>query len=182
MLIAVEPVVGEEDAEAWRFYLRGLWWSGLRVGESLQLFWDRSDRLRVELDGQRSKLHIAADWEKGHKDRICPIAPEFVRLLEQVPERSRKGYAFGIADPGQRTQRGNENRVKKIVSQIGRQAAVLVSGEGGGREKYASSHDLRRSFGVRWAQRLTSLELKELMRHESVSTTERTTWGRTPTG
>ena len=34
-----------------------------------------------------------------------------------------------------------------------------------------AAHDLRRSFGTRWATRLTPIELKELMRHKSIETT-----------
>ena len=34
-----------------------------------------------------------------------------------------------------------------------------------------SAHDLRRSFGERWASRLMPQVLKELMRHESIETT-----------
>ena len=37
--------------------------------------------------------------------------------------------------------------------------------------KFASAHDLRRSFGERWASRLMPQVLKELMRHESIETT-----------
>ena len=37
--------------------------------------------------------------------------------------------------------------------------------------KWASAHDLRRSFGERWAGRLLPQQLMELMRHESLTTT-----------
>ncbi len=38
-------------------------------------------------------------------------------------------------------------------------------------EKYASAHDLRRSFGTRWASRVKPTTLQLLMRHESIETT-----------
>jgi integrase len=38
---------------------------------------------------------------------------------------------------------------------------------------WASAHDLRRSFGFRWARKVMPMVLKELMRHESVATTEK---------
>ena len=44
MLAKVPEVVGDAAAESWRHYLRGLWWSGLRLAESLELFWERSNR------------------------------------------------------------------------------------------------------------------------------------------
>ena len=39
--------------------------------------------------------------------------------------------------------------------------------------KFASAHDLRRSFGERWASRVMPKDLMELMRHESIGTTMR---------
>ena len=41
-----------------------------------------------------------------------------------------------------------------------------------GEPVYASAHDLRRAFGDRWSRIVEPMELKELMRHASVSTTE----------
>ena len=39
--------------------------------------------------------------------------------------------------------------------------------------KYASAHDLRRSFGFRWADRVDTFKLQELMRHSNIETTRR---------
>lgn len=39
--------------------------------------------------------------------------------------------------------------------------------------KYASVHDLRRSFGTRWAKRVMPVTLNLLMRHSSIDTTMR---------
>ena len=41
MLAAVPGVVGAKAAASWKFWLEGLWWSGLRLTESLDLWWDR---------------------------------------------------------------------------------------------------------------------------------------------
>lgn len=40
-------------------------------------------------------------------------------------------------------------------------------------KEYASAHDLRRAFGVRWARRVMPTVLRELMRHTTVETTMR---------
>jgi len=37
--------------------------------------------------------------------------------------------------------------------------------------KTASAHDLRRSFGERWASRMMPADLMAVMRHESIETT-----------
>jgi integrase len=47
-----------------------------------------------------------------------------------------------------------------------------------GKVKYASAHDLRRSFGSRWAPRVMPIVLQQLMRHESIETTQKHYVGR----
>ena len=54
------------------------------------------------------------------------------------------------------------------MSEIGRKAGVVVNKADG---RFAGAHDLRRSFGTRWAPRVKPITLMRLMRHESVQTT-----------
>ncbi len=63
--------------------------------------------------------------------------------------------------------------VGRIIGRIGQAAGVKVS-----ETKSASAHDLRRSFGARWAARVMPPVLMELMRHESIETTLRYYVGR----
>ncbi len=68
--------------------------------------------------------------------------------------------------------RFRDDWIGRVVSKIGRKAGVKVhSDPRSDRVKYASAHDLRRSFGERWALRVMPAVLKELMRHESINTT-----------
>ena len=70
----------------------------------------------------------------------------------------------------------------RTFSAIGKKAGVKVKTETGKNGqlvvKYASAHDLRRSFGLRWASRVMPQVLMELMRHESIDTTMRYYVGR----
>ena len=50
-------------------------------------------------------------------------------------------------------------------------AGVKVHESDTAKVKYASAHDLRRSFGERWAMRVMPHVLQQLMRHESIETT-----------
>jgi len=172
MLKAVESVVGQKAAPSWRYYLKGMWWSGLRLSESLQLYWDRADRLCVDLTGKRPMLRISAEFEKGHQNRLHPITPEFAMLLSKTPKDKRSGAVF---DPlGYRGTRPRADWVSKVVAAIGKKAGVVVNVHAHGQKiKYSTVHDLRRSFGERWAGRLLPQQLKELMRHESIETTLR---------
>ncbi len=72
------------------------------------------------------------------------------------------------------------SRVSVKVSEFGEAARVKVTdkpakataeGEPVVKVKWASAHDLRRSFGFRWSRRIMPAELQELMRHADIQTT-----------
>jgi len=179
MLDKVSAVVGDVAAPLWAFYLRGLFLSGLRLAESLELYWDRDDKLCVDLTGKRPMLRILAALEKGNQNRLLPLAPEFAELLLSVPIADRKGRVFQLADRAGKPREFTAEWVGRVVSEIGERAGVKVNTDPrSGKVKYASAHDLRRSFGERWAARLMPQQLMELMRHESIETTMRFYVGR----
>jgi integrase len=164
---------------SWKHNLNGLWLSGLRLSESLELWWDRDDRLCVDLSDKHPMLRIPAECEKGNQDRLLPMAPEFAEWLLATPESERVGRVF---KPMARAVRGEQLchfQVSRIVCRIGKAAGVKVATDTRtGIVKYASAHDLRRSFGERWAARIMPVDLMALMRHESIETTLRYYVGR----
>jgi integrase len=166
MLAETRKVVGDAEAGRWEFYLQGLWTSGLRLAESLELYWDRGEKLHPVFEGRYPMLRIPAALEKGHKDRLLPMAPEFAKLLANVPEIDRTGPVFKLARIDGKPGRPSSDAVSKAVSKIGAKANVRV-----GETKTASAHDLRRAFGERWSAKLMPAQLMELMRHESIETT-----------
>lgn len=178
MLLATPKVVGEESAPAFLHYLRGLWLSGLRLGESLELWWDRDDRLIVDLDGKRPMLRIPAELEKGNQTRLLPLATDFCDFLLATPEAERTGRVFKLPRRAQTGERLTDDRVTRLVGEIGKRAGVKVwthptrkDAKGKPKVKFASAHDLRRSFGFRWAALVMPAVLKKLMRHENIDTT-----------
>ena len=175
MLAAVPDVVGPEHAADWERYLRGLNASGLRLEESLDLRWDDDGRIRPRFaEGQLPVLVIPAECEKGFRDREHPMAPEFAMMLQEVPIPQRKGFVFRLNGRGHGGGRLKSNAVSKTVSDIGKAAGVKVyTNPRTGKVKYASAHDLRRTFGDRYSRRLQTVELQELMRHENIETTLR---------
>jgi len=77
--------------------------------------------------------------------------------------------------------------VSAVIVRIGKAAVVKVNettkrdpetGETRQVIKYASAHDLRRSFGERWAHRVFPQEPQDLMRHQDIQTTQRYYVGR----
>ncbi len=104
---------------------------------------------RGSKSGHRPRLRIYAEAKKGHRDRYLPMTPDFAEWLLRLPEEDREGPVFPIeglhsGDPIR------PKRVIRIVSAIRRQAGVVVNKAQG---KFATAHDLRRSFGTRWPRR-----------------------------
>ena len=165
------PVEVNPDAIAsWVHYLTGLWLSGLRLRESLEVFWNRDDRLSIETGGKRLMLRIPAELEKGHRDRLLPVTPDFGAFLSLTEEPDRHGPIFFPTMPS--GHRANAERAGHLISLVGELARVVVHTDArSGKTKFASAHDLRRSFGNRWARRVTTPVLMKLMRHESIQTT-----------
>jgi len=58
--------------------------------------------------------------------------------------------------------------IGRVISAIGQCAGVMVNTPKG---KFASAHDLRRSFGTRWAAKVKPITLQLLMRHKHIETT-----------
>ena len=165
-MIAAVPKVRPKDASVWEHYLTGLWLSGLRLEESLILSWDDDAGIFVDLSGKHPRLRIYAEAEKGHRDRLLPLTPDFARFLLATPEAERSGLVFDLR--GLYTDKPiTGKRVCRIVSEIGRRAGVVVNKAD---DKCASAHDLRRAFGTRWAKRVKPATLKLLMRHRSIET------------
>jgi integrase len=168
MIAATPKVVENAAAESWRFYLRGLWLSGLRLTESLTLRWDDAPgAIVVDLTRRRPMLRIPAEAEKGNRDRLLPVTPDFARHLQTVPERDRRGRVFRLLDIDGTALQGGRCVVGKIVTAIGKAANVVVNDKG----KSGSAHDLRRAFGQRWSGRVMPNVLRELMRHSDIGTT-----------
>jgi len=190
MLDKVQSVVGPKATPSWQCYLNGLWLSGLRLSESLNLYWERDDCphcdcLEVDLGGKRPIFRVSAEAEKGNEDRELPMAPEFAEFLLKTPSDLRRGPVF--APRAKREDRACYSRfsVGDIVSEVGKVAGVVVDRTMKGAEgkkvtsvKYASAHDLRRAFGQRWAARVMPQILMQLMRHETIETTMRYYVGR----
>lgn len=165
--------IGEKWAADWQRFLRGLWWSGLRISEAMSLTWDQwGDGIRIQVTDGYVFLLISAEDEKGGKDRIYPAAPEFEEMLLAVSEPNRNGFVFSLPQKG--GERPASSEVGRKISDIGELAGVKVDEQQKAGEtvvKHASAHDLRRAFGFRWSRRLMPPELMELMRHENIETT-----------
>lgn len=136
--------------------LKGLWLSGLRISEAVALRCDRGPvRLRLDL----TPPVIEFSQQKNRKIESVPITPDFYRLCKGIC-----GPTTGVVFPLGMAA----STIAKRISIYGREAGILV-----GPSKYASAHDLRRTFGQRWSLRVHPIVLKTIMRHASIETTLR---------
>lgn len=172
MLKCVPDVVS--SPRPWRMLLAGLWLSGLRLDEAIGLTWESGPEMFVTSAGSdRMYLRIHAEDEKGGSDRTYPITPDFERMLLRIRPVDHSGRrVFEIPKQRGAGLVSDKHFVSRVISKIGKRSGVVVNQKTG---KFASAHDLRRSFGERWAMRpgITPQILMTLMRHESIETTLR---------
>ena len=148
-------------------YLRGLWLSGLRLCESLRLSWDRDSPFAVDPAGKRPVFRIEARAQKARRWEVMPMVPEFAALPDETPLEQRHGLVF-LLQSSTTGRPLTPHSVGVIVSDIGKKAEVLTNKD---EQRFTTSHDLRRSFGARWARRVMPAVLKRLMRHANIATT-----------
>lgn len=174
-----EPHMSEVQHAGWKHLLRGLWWSGLRLEESLNLYWDRLDRISIDLTSGRPLLRIPAEMEKGNRDRLYPVATEFAEMIMAVPEKERHGPFFTVLTKEGKPYSRSRHPIGKIIAELGRRAKIVVKVDHKtGEKQFASAHDLRRSFGERWSKRVEAQLLQRMMRHSAITTTLRYYVGR----
>lgn len=168
--LKLPKVVGETHCKRWAWNLEALWRSGFRIGETFAFTWEESNcHFVYDLNGRRPMIAIAAAHEKGGQMRLLPMAPDFVSLLRDVPEKKRKGQVFRWI--GVRGNDVSQSTVEKRITEAGRLANVCVGTNSKGEPKYAGAHDWRRAFGCRWAPKVMPAVLQVMMRHKSIRTT-----------
>lgn len=161
--------VGEKRFPSWRHLMIGLNLSGLRLGEAFDVWWDKPDMIiPLNIDGRRPVWQFPARLHKSRKETLCPMTPDFVEFLRSIPKKRRRGPLF--SPQGQTRAIRSPDFAGRTISEAG-DAAKIVVNHVDGEPVYATAHDLRRTFGDRWAARVMPAVLKELMRHASIETT-----------
>jgi len=183
MIDATPKVVGAKAAPSWRYLLRGLWESGLRLSEIFHVHWSDPKFIVPQWrDGEHPTLAIPAPMQKNATEESIPLLPGFERLLLRTPVDQRNGWAFNPLSlqyaVGRRPRHGRMNAewASKVISEIGRESGVVVAPAAHGNDaaKFASAHDLRRSCADRLvAAGVEEREIATIMRHASADTTRR---------
>jgi len=97
MLTVTESVVGAEAAGAWRYILRGLWESGLRLSELMSMSWDDPNMIRpdwprlgdpvsdIPHELQNNDTEEAIPFPNGNPKPFPPLGRDSFYLYEVAP-------------------------------------------------------------------------------------------------
>lgn len=159
-----------DHAASWEHLIRGLYLSGLRISEALRLHESRRDCHRpIGLDTKRPAIAFLSS-QKNRRDQVVAITPDFAEFLRA--SKPVDGWYFNPAGPKGRYK--TPGSVSHLISEMGAKAKIVVeAGETPADARYATAHDLRRTFARRWASRVMPPILQHLMRHASYETTKK---------
>jgi integrase len=137
----------------WKPFVATAWYTGMRRGELLDLTWD--DRTRPWVCFQSNRIYLPAAYTKSDEDQWLPLHPQLAEILDALAgPPDRRGRIFRVASTPQETSR----EFGKLAKSCGLPITL---------------HDLRRSFGSRYAAVVPAPVLQRLMRHASIETTLR---------
>jgi integrase len=130
-------------------FIATAWYTGMRRNEMLDLTWD--DRGMPTVDLANNRIRIPAAYNKSDEDQWLPLHPQLTEILGATAER--RGYLFP-------TLRRSPTETSRKFSKLARSLGLRIT-----------LHDLRRSFGSRYASVVQAPVLQRLMRHADIKTT-----------
>jgi integrase len=133
----------------WRPFITAAWFTGLRRGELMALEWS-GDNGAPWVDLERGRIWLPAEWCKSDADSWLPLHPDLAAVLKSL--RQGPGRVFRLS--------ASANEVSRTFTAIAKAAGVPIT-----------LHDLRRSFGSRYATKVPAPVLQRLMRHSDIRTT-----------
>jgi integrase len=98
------------------------------------------------------RIVIPAECNKSGEDQWLPIHPELAPVFQALPRQGKHLFRFWQAPP----------EVSRKFTRIAKAAGLKIT-----------LHDLRRSFGSRYAAVIPAVMLQRLMRHADLKTTTR---------
>lgn len=134
--------------DAWRLLALVAWHTGMRRGELFALRWNESDDAPW-LDLEAGRVRFPPDANKGGREDWLPLHPE---LMARLAGGGGEGRVFDLK------KCGTVERLSKLFNDLTRPLGVRL-------------HDLRRSFGTRYAPHVPAHVLQRLMRHADIRTT-----------
>ena len=169
---AIPKVFSGEREDQIRQLVSGILVTGFRLGDALRATWDQTGDVFPLFRVGREPVWFFTDAQKNRRDEEIAMLSSCIDFLSKTPESQRVGWIFRLEGA---TGRLTETSVSKMLTKVGKASGVLVAPPSlrTGKPKYASAHDLRRTFGQEWSLKVVPAILKHLMRHRSHLTTDR---------
>lgn len=140
---------------------------GLRLSECHQFSWKPKTGCHYPIALHTSEAAIQfADTQKSGVDCVVPLTDKAVRWLRRIKRRSRSNWPFRTV--GQKGEHKTWDRLGRSLSEAGKRSGIVVKvweKPGGQRIKYASAHDLRRTFATNLQTNLSIPERQRMTRH-----------------
>lgn len=133
----------------WQRFARTAWLTGMRRNELFYLEWSKN-KSKPWVNWKAARIELPAESTKAREDQWIPMHPNLVELLNAF--REAKGRVFALSE--------SPEEVSRKFSRMAKKAGLS-----------ATLHDLRRSFGTRYASVVPAQVLQKLMRHADIKTT-----------
>jgi integrase len=140
-------VVAPDDC--WTAFMQTAWYTGMRRNEMLDLVWE-PDAGKPWVDFAAGRIWLPAAYNKSDADQWLPLHPELAKTLKA--RRQERGRLFPLSQ--------SPREVSRKFSRLAKKAGLKIT-----------LHDLRRSFGSRYASVVPAPVLQRLMRHADIKTT-----------
>jgi integrase len=144
-----ERLLAAAPDETWQAFLYTAWHTGCRRNEMLDMVWE-NDAGRPWIDFAARRVWIPAEYNKSDADQWIPLHPDLAVVLEK--RRQLKGRLFPLSQ--------SPREVSRKFTRVAKAAGLKIT-----------LHDLRRSFGSRYAPHVQAPVLQRLMRHADIKTT-----------
>lgn len=143
--------------------------TGMRLEDCHNFRWDPEPGFHYphNLGGRSPMLAFSSEQKSGSEERIplTPFAVEYLRSIE-----CETGFVCRMF--GARGEHDTAGRLGRVIANAGRAAGIVVKPTGGkmGSPKWASAHDLRRTFGAWLLDHVNIRDAQTMMRHASFET------------
>jgi integrase len=144
-----ERIIAIAPSPLWAAFIATAWYTGMRRNEMLDLAWG-CDLEKPWVDFDQARVWIPAAYNKSDADQWVPLHPQLAEILAAL--RKPAGRMFPLRESAQ--------EVSRQFGKLAKRAGLKVT-----------LHDLRRSFGSRYAAVVPAPVLQRLMRHADIKTT-----------
>ena len=133
----------------WRRFVWCAWHTGMRRNELLSLRWETDEKFPW-VDFAAKRIYLPARFNKSGVDQWVPVHPDLLAMLDAA--RQESGWVFPLSES---------------AKEVSRQFTAIATAAG----VKAKLHDLRRTFGTRFAPHVPAQVLQRLLRHGDIRTT-----------